>query len=127
MQSSTPSDPSAALDDYFRNSRVPETSSDLASSVCAALNAAGYDIVKATGRSADLRVIPCEPRGDDVRRALLDILVLARRRELSSVAIAYVDRDGCSGCAYSAAPSRATQIGSVEAMKHRLLQSWLGA
>ncbi|PTR05676.1 MULTISPECIES: hypothetical protein [unclassified Novosphingobium] len=74
---------------------------------------------------AELHVIPCEPRGDDIRRALLDILVLARRGELSSVAIAYVDRDGCTGCAYSEAPSRATQVGSVEAMKHRLLQVWL--
>lgn len=74
---------------------------------------------------AEIKVIHCEPLGDDVRKVLLDILVLARRGELSSVAVAYVDRDGCAGGSYSPAASRATQVGSVDALKYRILQDWL--
>lgn len=51
---------------------------------------------------------------------LEDVLAMAKEGKLSSVAIAYVYRDGSSGAVYSRIPSLPALIGSVSILTARL-------
>lgn len=68
-----------------------------------------------------LKVIESEPIGEDVIAKLEEVLERARKGELSSVAVAVVYRDGCSGQSWSQCPSLPALIGSVAKLKHKLL------
>jgi hypothetical protein len=68
----------------------------------------------------DLRVISAEPLGVDIIEVLRRALEKAEAGELSSVAIAMVYRDGCTGASWSSAPSLALLLGSVARLSHIL-------
>jgi hypothetical protein len=69
----------------------------------------------------DLSVIDCEPPNLGTIEALERMLDLARAGDLSSVAIAFVRRDGCTGNDFSDPPSRATLIGAVAMLQAELI------
>lgn len=71
----------------------------------------------------ELHVINAEPAGQVVVRVLKDALVRARNGEISSVAIALVERDGGAQWDWSHAPNISTLIGAVERMKADLIRS----
>lgn len=64
-----------------------------------------------------LTLITAEPPNETVVRTLEATLEQARRGELSSVAIAYVERDGSSGSNYSEAPGYVALIGATAVMQ----------
>jgi hypothetical protein len=70
----------------------------------------------------DLRVIDAEPPGKAVVKVLKDALARARKGEISSVAIAVVERDGAANWQWSYAPNNSTLIGSIERMKADLIR-----
>lgn len=69
----------------------------------------------------DVTVIPCEPAGSDILELLDDLISRAIRGELSSIAVATVDREGVTASAWSEAPSFGTLIGSVAVLQHNLI------
>ena len=71
---------------------------------------------------AELRTITCEPPGQDIVPLLESLIERANAGELSSVAVAYVSREGVTNQEWSAPPSLATLIGSVASLQHRLLE-----
>lgn len=71
--------------------------------------------------SAELIPIDYEPPGKHLAETLDEIREMVERGEISSIAVAYVFRDGSTGLAHSAMPSRSTLIGAVERLKFRLL------
>lgn len=71
----------------------------------------------------DLHVLNAEPPGQAVVKVLQDALARARKGELSSVAVALVERDGTSQWDWSMAPNISTLIGAVERMKADLIRS----
>jgi hypothetical protein len=71
----------------------------------------------------DLKVIEPEPCGADVVEKLEEALEKAKSGELSSVAIAIVYRDGCTGSSWSAPLSYSILIGAVARLQHRLIAS----
>lgn len=68
----------------------------------------------------DLVAIDPEPAGTDVIATLERAMEKARAGELSSVAVAFVYRDGCTGHVWSLLPSFGTMIGSVARLLHKL-------
>lgn len=72
--------------------------------------------------TAELREITSEPRGANIVAMLEEMIELANKDELSSVAVAFVHRDGCTGQRWSHLPSIATMIGSVATLQHRLIE-----
>jgi hypothetical protein len=70
----------------------------------------------------DLRAIDAEPPGQAVIRVLKDALDRARKGELSSVAVAMVERDGSADWNWSYVPNSSTLIGSIERMKTDLIR-----
>jgi hypothetical protein len=69
---------------------------------------------------AELRAIDAEPPAADVIATLERALELARSSDLSSVALAYVHRDGAVSCAWSNLPSRPAMLGSVSRLAYKL-------
>lgn len=68
----------------------------------------------------DLTVIDCEPVSPDVVATLGSLLERAHAGELSSIAVAYVLRDGNIGREWSTPPSFGTLLGSVARLLHRM-------
>lgn len=70
--------------------------------------------------TAELFAIDAEPAPDSsVVERLEYVLELARKGEVSSVAVAFVLRDGRVNCAWSKAPSQALLLGAISRLKHR--------
>ena len=72
--------------------------------------------------TATLIPITCEPPGKGIAEVLDEMREMVNKGEISSLAIAYVFRDGGTGLAHSAMPSRATLIGAIERLKYKLLR-----
>lgn len=70
-----------------------------------------------------LHVLTAEPLGDGIIKLLEESLQQAREGKISSVAIAMVDRDGCSESAWSYVPSYGLLIGAVARLQHRLIEA----
>lgn len=68
----------------------------------------------------DLTVIDAEPLGVDVIATLERALERAKAGEFSSIAVAYVYRDGSVGCIWSTMPSVPAMLGSVSLLAHKL-------
>lgn len=71
--------------------------------------------------AADIRVISCAPEGIGVVELLEQMLERAREGEFSSVALAYVDRDGVTGSGWSKLHGTATMIGALEFTKASMI------
>lgn len=71
----------------------------------------------------DLRVLDAEPVGEDVVAKLEEALEKAKAGAFSSVAIAYVYRDGASDRSWSNAPSISLLIGSVARLEAALIRA----
>lgn len=71
---------------------------------------------------AELLAIDSEPPGEDVIEKLEEVLAMARKGELSSVAIATVYRDGSPGRCWSKAKSMTALIGSVARLEAALIR-----
>lgn len=69
-----------------------------------------------------LRVIDAEPLGEDVVQKLEEALVEARAGKLSSVAVAVVYRDGCTGTSWSNPPSIGLLLAAATRLQYRLLK-----
>lgn len=67
---------------------------------------------------AELTAIDPEPIGESVVAKLEHVLAKAKAGELSSVAIAYVYRDGSIGRNWSDLPSYPTMLGSLARLMH---------
>lgn len=68
----------------------------------------------------DLTVIEPEPLGADVIETLEYVMAKARNGEISSVALAYVYRDGRAGRTWSQAPCFAALLGAIARLAHCL-------
>lgn len=72
-------------------------------------------------------VVPL-PRAEietDMVARLEDLLVRAKAGELSSVAFAWVERDGTTGSDFSKAPYASQLAGSISALQFKYHSSWL--
>jgi hypothetical protein len=76
---------------------------------------------------SNLRVIKPEGIGSSVIEALENTLAMAKEGRLSSVAIAYVERDGSTGQTISDMPHQAAQIGATAIMLTHLTAGAIGA
>jgi len=74
---------------------------------------------------ADLVAIDAEPVGASVVAYLESLLERARAGEFSAIAAAYVYRDGSTSSGYSDQHNLATMVGSVEALKVKLVRDML--
>lgn len=72
--------------------------------------------------SAQLRTIEPQPLGKTIISRLEWALELARKGELSSVAIAVVYRDGCGGHQYSDVPSCGLLVGTIARMQAAIIR-----
>jgi hypothetical protein len=70
----------------------------------------------------ELRVLDAEPPGQAVVKVLKEALTRARKGEISSVAVAMVERDGTADWEWSHVPNNSTLIGSIERMKADLIR-----
>lgn len=70
----------------------------------------------------NLRVLDAEPVCSSTVEKLEEALELAKAGELSSVALAFVYRDGSSGARWSYAPSLSCLIGAIARLQHELLE-----
>jgi len=75
----------------------------------------------------NLRIITAEPVGQNVVERLEEVLERARKGEVSSVAIAYVDRDGICTTGWSKPPSMGLLVGATSALLDKLHRSWSGS
>lgn len=71
---------------------------------------------------APLREITCEPPNETIVPLLESLIERAKSGELSAVAVALVDREGCTGQEWSKLHSFGTMIGSVATLQHRLIE-----
>lgn len=71
---------------------------------------------------AKVHVIDAEPVGEGIVETLEDWLERAKAGEVSSVAIAIVNRDGSASTEWSDAPSQVLLIGAVSRLQWRLNQ-----
>lgn len=69
-----------------------------------------------------LHVLDAEPVGPDVIEELEAVLECARNGDISSVAIATVERSGCTNHCWSKAPSVSLLIGSIARMEAALIR-----
>lgn len=65
-------------------------------------------------------VIDAEPPAQDVIATLERALRQARDGELSSVALAFVHRDGAVSAEWSSLPSRPAMLGSISRLAHKI-------
>ena len=72
------------------------------------------------GETPSLHLLYSEPLGTDVVERLEEVLEKARAGEISSVAIAVVDRTGTTRHNYSGMPSLALMLGSISRLAHAL-------
>jgi hypothetical protein len=72
--------------------------------------------------SVKLHAIDAEPATSDTVRTLEAVLEQARAGELSSVAVAYVFRDGSSGSEWSEAPSFSCLVGAITRMQFAIME-----
>lgn len=79
--------------------------------------------MKAKRQSDKLTVLEAEPLGAGIIERLERALEMAKRGELSSIAIALVYRDGCAGSVYSEPPSMTALIGSIARLQYRLMRA----
>lgn len=70
-----------------------------------------------------LTVKPEPPISPDVIEHLTMVCEWVQKDEVSSVAIAVVHRDGATSTVWSAPPNKATLIGAVARLQHRLVTS----
>lgn len=68
----------------------------------------------------DLRVIEAEGVSPDLIPTIQELLDKANAGEISSVAVAYVFRDGSVGRGWSTPPTFATLLGAVVRLVHRM-------
>ena len=68
----------------------------------------------------DLRVIQPEGVSPDLVERIEEVLAKARAGELSSVALAYVYRDGAIGRSWSTPPCFGALLGAVTRLAHRM-------
>jgi hypothetical protein len=71
---------------------------------------------------AELIAIDPEPASASVVDYLEHLIERARLGQFSSIAAAYVYRDGTTGSGYSDQHNLATMVGSIEALKVKLLR-----
>lgn len=69
---------------------------------------------------AELTVLEPEPVGEGIVETLEEVLERAKAGEVSSVAIAYVLRDGAVCSTWSAPPCFGTLLGAVHRLAHRM-------
>lgn len=74
----------------------------------------------------ELRAIDPAPPGKEVSEYLDHVREKVRRGNVSAIAVAFVYRDGSTGSGHSALPNTATMVGSVEALKAKLIRSMIG-
>ena len=67
-----------------------------------------------------LTVIDPEPPAPDLIATLERALEQARAGDLSSVALAFVHRDGAVSAEWSTLPSRPAMLGSISRLAHRI-------
>lgn len=70
---------------------------------------------------SNLRLLTAEPLGASVIERLNEAMERAKRGEISSIAIALVNRDGSSESCWSDVPSYGLLIGAVARMQYRLM------
>jgi hypothetical protein len=73
----------------------------------------------------DLRAIDVEPVSASVLAYLEDLTERARAGEFSTIAVAYVYRDGSTGSGHSDAHNLAAIVGAVEALKTKLIRDMI--
>jgi hypothetical protein len=73
---------------------------------------------------AELLVLEPERPGEGLESMLEEMLERVRAGEVSSIAIAYVQRDGRAGRMWSEAPSLAALLGSIQRLAHRIQVEW---
>ena len=71
---------------------------------------------------AELHVLDAEPVGPDIIERLEEVLEVAREGKLSSVAMAFVWRDGTCGHVWSSSPSLSCLVGAVARMQNKLIR-----
>jgi hypothetical protein len=69
---------------------------------------------------SDLRVLTAEPQGAGIVEHLEAVLAQAKAGSISSVAIAFVHRDGAVDGVWSAPPSVGLLLGAISRLGHRL-------
>jgi hypothetical protein len=74
---------------------------------------------------ASIHVIDPEPADESVLAFLEDVLEKARAGKYSAVAAAFVYRDGSTGSGYSHQHNIPTMVGSVEALKGKLVRDMI--
>lgn len=70
----------------------------------------------------ELRIITAEPVGKGVISLLEELLAEARAGEISSIAVATIDREGVPTSRFSRAPSLTTLIGGVTMLQADLIE-----
>lgn len=70
--------------------------------------------------SAELRTLTAEPLGTGIIEILEDMLVEARKGNLSSIAVAKVFRDGTTGSEWSHLPSYGLMLGALARLSYRM-------
>ena len=70
---------------------------------------------------AELHAIDCEPTGNGIEALLDEVRKRFDAGEISSLAVAMVNRDGTSDYLNSFCPSYTAIIGSIERMKYRII------
>lgn len=75
--------------------------------------------------SEPLKLIPAEPVGEDVMRRISEAMEAAGRGEISSIAIAYVDREGVITSGWSTPPSMGLLVGAVSSLLYKMNRNWL--
>lgn len=69
--------------------------------------------------SAQLHTITAEPQGVGIVELLEEYLVQAKEGKLSSIAVAAIDREGCSDVGWSRAPSGMLLVGAISRLLYR--------
>ena len=72
---------------------------------------------------ADLRVIDAAPVSKSIIEVLEEALEKAKNDDLSSVAIAWIYRDGAPGWNWSETPNTSTMIGAIERLKADIIRN----
>lgn len=76
--------------------------------------------------TAELRAIDPEPIAQGAEELLEDMLERVRAGEVSSLAIVYVDRQGCSSSGWSKVPSFVALIGATHTLLRKMTCRFLG-
>ena len=74
---------------------------------------------------AEVRVIEPEPADESVIAFLEDVMEKARAGKYSAVAAAFVYRDGSTGSGYSKQHNLAAMVGSIEALKGKVIRDMI--